>query len=67
MREHLYATEENADIALLLSLGFSEEDAARLVYMKSHLTKEVEYREMIIEQHRLNFIRWLVEHNRLER
>ena len=67
MREHLYATEENADFALLLSLGFSEEDAARLVYMKNHVTEQVEYREMVAEQHRLKFIRWLVEHDRLER
>ena len=67
MREHLYATEENADFALLLSLGFSEEDAARLVYMKNHLAEEVEYREIVVEQHRLDFIRWLVQHDRLER
>ena len=67
MREHLYATEENADFALLLSLGFSQEDAARLVYMKNHVTEEVEYREMVTERRRLNFIRWLVEHDRLER
>jgi hypothetical protein len=66
MREYLYAT-ENADFALLLSLGFSEEDATRLVYMKNHVTEQVEYREMVAEQHRLNFIRWLVEHDRLER
>jgi rRNA processing protein Krr1/Pno1 len=66
MREHLFAT-ENADFALLLSRGFSEEDATRLVYMKNHVTEQVEYREMVAEQHRLNFIRWLVEHDRLER
>jgi hypothetical protein len=66
MREHLFAT-ENADFALLLSLGFSEEDSTRLVYMKNHVTEQVEYREIATEQHRLNFIRWLVEHNRLER
>ena len=66
MREHLYAT-ENADFASLLSLGFSEEDATRLVYMKNHVTEQVEYREMVAEKHRLTFIRWLVEHDRLER
>jgi len=66
MREHLFAT-ENADFALLLSRGFSEEDATRLVYMKNHVAEQVEYREMVAEQHRLNFIRWLVEHDRLER
>ncbi len=66
MREYLFAT-ENADSALLLSLGFSEEEAARLVYMKNHVADQVEYREMVAEQHRLDFIRWLVEHDRLER
>ena len=66
MRDHLYAT-ENGDFALLLSLGFSEEDATRLVYMKNHVAEQVEYREMVEEQHRLDFIRWLVEHDRLER
>jgi hypothetical protein len=66
MTEHLYAT-ENADFELLLSLGFSEEDATRLIYMKIHVCEQVEYREMVAERHRLDFIRWLVEHDRLER
>ena len=66
MTEQPYAT-ESADFALLLSLGFSQEDAVRLVYMKNHVTEQVEYREIVAEQHRLNFIRWLVEHDRLER
>ena len=66
MREHLLAT-ENADFASLLARGFSEEDATRLVYMKNHVTEQVEYSEMVAEQRRLKFIRWLVEHNRLER
>ncbi|HVB76166.1 MAG TPA: hypothetical protein VNE38_21680 [Ktedonobacteraceae bacterium] len=66
MAEHLYAT-DNAEFELLLSLGYSEEEAARLIYMKSHVSEQVEYREMVAEQHRLDFIRWLVEHDRLER
>ena len=66
MTENLYAT-DNADFEYLLSLGFSEIEASRLVYMKNHVTEQVEYREMVAEQHRLNFIRWLVEHDRLER
>jgi hypothetical protein len=66
MKDHLFAT-ENADFALLSALGFSEEDATRLVYMKNHVTEQVEYREVVAEQHRLDFIRWLVQHDRLER
>lgn len=66
MREHLYVT-ENPDFELLLSLGFSQEDARRLVYMKNHVTEQVEYCEMVAEQRRLDFMRWLIEHDRLER
>ena len=64
MPEHLYAT-DNADFEHLLSLGFSEIDAIRLIYMKNHVAEEIEYREMVEERHRLNFVRWLIEHDRL--
>ena len=66
MSEHLYAT-DNTDFERLLSLGFSEIEASRLVYMKSHVTEEIEYREILEESRRLNFIRWLIENNRLSR
>jgi Holliday junction resolvasome RuvABC DNA-binding subunit len=66
MPEHLYAT-DNADFEYLLSLGFSETEAQQLVHMKNHVTEQTEYREMVEEQHRLDFIRWLVEHDRLEK
>ena len=51
----------------LLSLGFSEIEASRLVYMKSHVTEEIEYREILEESRRLNFIRWLIENKRLSK
>jgi hypothetical protein len=66
MPENLYAT-DNADFEYLLSLGFSETEATRLVYMKDHVAEKTEYREMVEEQHRLDFMRWLVEHDRLEK
>lgn len=66
MTEKLYAT-DNADFEHLLALGFSAIEATRLVYMKNHVTEQIEYRELVEEMHRLNFIRWLVEHDRLER
>jgi hypothetical protein len=66
MTENLYAT-DNADFEHLLSLGFSEIEASRLVYMKNHVTEHSEYREVLAEQHRLDFIRWLIEHDRLEK
>jgi hypothetical protein len=66
MPENLYAT-DNADFERLLSLGFSEVEATQLVYMKTHMTEQIEYREMLEEQHRLGFIRWLIEHDRMEK
>jgi L-lactate utilization protein LutB len=66
MSEHLYTT-DNTDFERLLSLGFSEIEASRLVYMKSHVTEEIEYREILEESRRLNFIRWLIENNRLSK
>ena len=66
MPENLYAT-DNADFEHLLSLGFSETEATKLVYMKDHVTEKTEYREMVEELHRLDFMRWLVEHDRMEK
>ena len=56
MPENLYAT-DNADFERLLLLGFSEAEATRLVYMKAHMTEQIEYREVLEERHRLSFIR----------
>ncbi len=66
MPEHLYAT-DNADFERLLALGFSEAEATQLVYMKNHVKEQAEYREMLEEQHRLGFIRWHIEHDRMDK
>ena len=66
MPENLYAT-DNADFEHLLTLGYTEDEATLLVYMKNHVTEKTEYREMLEEQHRLGFIRWLIEHDRMEK
>jgi hypothetical protein len=63
MPEHL--TTNDADFEHLLTLGFSPVEAAELAYMKNHVDEEIEYREMIEENRRLNFVRWLIEHKRL--
>ena len=66
MPENLYAT-DSADFEHLLTLGYTEVEATRLVYMKNHVAEKTEYREMLEEQHRLGFIRWLIEHDRMEK
>lgn len=64
MPENSYAT-ENTDLQSLLSQGFSETEAAQLIHMRDHVAEQTEYREMLQESHRLDFIRWLNEHNRI--
>ncbi|GCE13076.1 hypothetical protein [Tengunoibacter tsumagoiensis] len=49
----------------LLSQGFTECEATRLVHMKEHVGEQKEYREMVEESRRLAFMRWLVEHDRI--
>lgn len=66
MPEHFYAT-EGSDLERLLSMGFSDNEAARLIHMKDNVSEQAEYREIVAESRRLNFVRWLIEHNRLSR
>ncbi len=66
MPEQFYAT-ESAEFRSLLSKGFTPNEALKLLQMKEHVTEQIEYREMIAEKRRLNFIRWLIEHNRISR
>jgi len=64
MPENISVT-NSADFDRLREQGFTEDEATRLVYMKDHVGEQIEYREMLEVQHRLDFIRWLVEHKRL--
>jgi hypothetical protein len=64
MTENSYAT-ESTDLQSLLSQGFSEAEAAQLVHMRDHVAEQTEYREMLVESRRLDFMRWLNEHNRI--
>ena len=66
MPEPFYAT-ESVEFQHLLSKGFTPNEAAKLLHMKEHVTEQVEYREILAESRRLNFIRWLIEHNRISR
>jgi hypothetical protein len=66
MEEQLYTTDKN-ELEHLISLGFSELEAMRMIQMKDHVSEEIEYREMIEESRRLNFVRWLIDHDRLSK
>jgi hypothetical protein len=56
-----------ADFEYLRAQGFTEAEAEKLVFMKEHVGEQLEYREMVAEQHRLAFLRWLVEHDRISK
>ncbi|GLV59647.1 hypothetical protein KDH_64730 [Dictyobacter sp. S3.2.2.5] len=64
MQEHSIV--KGDDFQSLLGMGFSEIEAAQLVHMKEHVTEQVEYREILQESRRLDFVRWLIEHNRIK-
>ena len=66
MQEQFYTT-EGTDIELLLSEGFSTDEAERIIHMKAHITEQAEYQEMMAESRRLDFVRWLIEHDRMSR
>jgi hypothetical protein len=63
MPEHPYTT--SPDFQHLLSLGFSENEAERLVHLKENMSEQIEYREMLAESRRMDFIRWLIDHDRM--
>ena len=64
MPEQFYVT-QSAEFQHLISKGFTPNEAMKLLHMKDHVTEQIEYREMIEESRRLNFIRWLIEHKRI--
>ena len=64
MPENMFVA-DSADFKRLREQGFTEAEALKLIYMKEHVAEQIEYREMLEEQHRLNFVRWLVEHERI--
>jgi len=64
MQEHSIV--KGTDFQSLLGLGFSEIEAAKLAHMKEHVNEQVEYREILQESRRLDFMRWLIAHDRLK-
>ncbi len=63
MKTQKVATKTNYEH--LTSQGFSRAEIRRLIHLKLHLQERTEYREKMVELNRLNFARWLVEHDRL--
>ena len=66
MPENMFIA-NNADFERLRNLGFSDDEAKKLTYLKDHVDEQVEYREIRAEQYRLGFMRWLVEHDRISK
>jgi hypothetical protein len=58
---------DGADFERLRTQGFTEAEARQLIFMKDHMGEQIEYRELLAEQHRLAFVRWLVEHDRIRK
>lgn len=58
---------DSADFGRLRAQGFTEAEIEKLIYMREHVEEQIEYQEMLAEQHRLDFMRWLVEHDRISK
>lgn len=67
MPDNSYITDGGTDFQRLLESGFSVTEAERLMHMKDHMTERKEYRETIEESRRLDFIRWLIDHDRMSK
>jgi hypothetical protein len=59
------ARQANADdatlLAALMATGFSREEATRLSDLHTHLYENIEIRQLLSSDHRLQFARWLFE------
>lgn len=66
MSENMFVT-DNTDFERLREQGFTDDEIVKIIYMKEHVEEQIEYQEMLAEQHRLDFMRWLVEHNRINK
>ena len=60
-----FSMTESAEFQYLLSKGFTQNEAMKLLHMKKHVAEQIEYCQTIEENRRLNFIRWLIEHKRM--
>ena len=67
MPDHPYTTNDSTDFQRLQTSGFSDHEAELLIHMKDHMADKSEYREMVAESRRLDFMRWLIEHDRMSR
>jgi hypothetical protein len=60
---------ENTDDSVLLDelveIGFSQQEATRLSYLRAHFYENVEVRQRLSSDHRLQFARWLFEHGEM--
>jgi hypothetical protein len=66
MAENMFVA-VSADSERLREQGFTEAEIAKIMYMREHVEEQIEYREMMEQQHRLDFMRWLVQHDRISK
>jgi hypothetical protein len=65
--EQSASSESDEIVTTLQEMGFSQEEAVRLAFRRSHFEEEIEYQERLAVQRRLQFAQWLVHTGRLKR
>jgi hypothetical protein len=59
------STNDSIQLDTLMETGFSREEAIRLSHLRNHLYDNVEVRQRLGHDNRLQFARWLFEHGEM--
>jgi hypothetical protein len=60
------STNDSVQLDVLMETGFSREEATRLSHLRKHLYENVEVRQRLSNDNRLQFARWLFEHGEMD-
>lgn len=57
--------EEREQLARLLSMGFTLDEANRLQHQRTHIYENAEMQQRLVDDSRMHFARWLYEHGEM--
>ncbi len=57
--------EEREQLARLLSMDFTLDEANRLLHQRTHIYENAEMQQRLVDDSRMHFARWLYEHGEM--
>src|SRR5690348_3839626 len=58
-------SDENMQLRGLIATGFEWREAIKLLDLREHLHENVEVRQRVADDYRMQFVRWLYEHGEI--